>query len=343
MASKKKNSPKSNDDEEELLCGEYNPDSSWAKTITMFIGFHLLYFLLPLAVTWVPVILLIFPPTPIYRVLSVVFLVAYWGHVFTDKRYKKQGAPWPAFENWILFQYFLAWLPIRILRTKKLDPSKLYVFGCHPHGTLAFNRAAAGFCTNSLWFRAFPGVDFRVLAATVVFFVPIIREMWLWSYIVDASKKTAQYVLREVKASVFVYPGGEKEQIETVYQQHRAMLSTRKGFVKLAIEEGAQLVPVYAFGESHLYYHSHFLLGLRKFLVKKFGVAIPLLCGQAGLMPYRVPVTMVFGAPIEVPHKSQPTQEDIDTAHEKYCKALLALFDKYKAQCGYPEGKLEIL
>jgi hypothetical protein len=71
-----------------------------------------------------------------------------------------------------------------------------------------------------------------------------------------------------------VYPGGEKEQIQTEYQKHKVFLSSRKGFVRLALKEGAELVPVYAFGESDLYHHSQFALGARKFLVKRFGVSI---------------------------------------------------------------------
>jgi hypothetical protein len=120
------------------------------------------------------------------------------------------------------------------------------------------------------------------------------------------------------------------------------MVSMRKGFVKLAIEEGAELVPVYTFGETDLYYHSRLLLGLRKWIVKKFHVAIPFLRGQYGLMPYRVPVTMVFGAPMKLIHKSNPTHEEVNSAHEAYCNALRKLFDEHKASLGYADAVLEI-
>lgn len=112
--------------------------------------------------------------------------------------------------------------------------------------------------------------------------------------------------------------------------------------MRLAIEEGAELVPVYAFGESDLWGHSTFMLGARKYIQKKFSVAIPLLYGQFGIMPYRHPVTMVFGTPIKVPHTPKPSEEQVDAAHEQYCAALQALFDKYKARCGYPDAQLEM-
>lgn len=300
----------------------------------------MLYFVIPAIVIVGPAIVAYFCPE--YRYISLGFMVAYWGYVLLDKSYKNLGGPWKDMENMYLVRIILEWLPIRILRTKKLDKDKLYVFACHPHGTLAFSRAAVGFCTRTLWDIAFPDVKFRVLTASAPFFVPFIRELWLWSYCIDASKATAVKAMRELHASIFVYPGGELEQIETVYQKHIAMLSMRKGFVKLAIEEGAELVPVYAFGETDLYYHSRFLLGLRKYIVKKFHVAIPLLRGRFGLMPYQVPVTMVFGEPIKLIHKDKPTQEEIDAAHKTYCAALLKLFDDHKVRLGYKDAQLEI-
>lgn len=324
----------------ELLVGGYNKDSSFAKTVFVFILFHLIYLTIPLVIALgPPIVAYLFPK---YRLIAVGLGVAYWTYVFTDSSYKNLGAPWKAMENWSLIAAILEWLPIRILRTTELDSKKLYVFACHPHGTLAFSRAAVGFSTVTLWDAAFPGVTFRVLTASAPFFVPLIRELWLWSYCIDASKRTAVKAMRELRSSIFVYPGGELEQIETVYKKHIAMVSMRKGFVKLAIEEGAELVPVYTFGETDLYKHSQFLIGLRKWIVKKFHVAIPLVAGQYGLMPYRVPITMVFGAPIKLPHSANPTQEMIDSAHETYCEALLKLFNDHKAKLGYADAVLEI-
>lgn len=55
-------------------------------------------------------------------------------------------------------RWVFEWLPLRLLRTSELPPEKRYVFACHPHGALAFNRGAVGFCTDALWNAAFPGM-----------------------------------------------------------------------------------------------------------------------------------------------------------------------------------------
>lgn len=209
-----------------------------------------------------------------YRLYAFMCIVCYWTWVFRDGDYLKHGRPWPWIEQQPFIRYIFEWLPMRILRTQKLDPSKKYIFACHPHGTLAFNRGVVGFSTDTLWNKAFPGISFRVLTARAAFFVPFIRELWLWTSCVDASREVATKLLRDINCSLFVYPGGEKEQIQTEYQKHKVFLSSRKGFVRLALKEGAELVPVYAFGETDLYHHSHFALSARKYLVEKFGVSV---------------------------------------------------------------------
>ena len=71
-------------------------------------------------------------------------------------------------------------------------------------------------------------------------------------------------------------------------------------------------------------------------------VAIPLLYGEVGLMPFRVPVTLVFGSSLKFEQRPDPSKAEIDAAHAAYCSALLTLFDAYKGKMGYAGAKLEI-
>jgi 1-acyl-sn-glycerol-3-phosphate acyltransferase len=194
---------------------------------------------------------------------------------------------------------------------------------------------------RTLWNKAFPGVNFRVLAATAALRVPLIREMWLWSYCIDASKPVARSAL-ENRMNLLLYPGGEREQMMTVRGKHRLYLKDRKGFVKLAIESGAQLVPIYVFGETDLFEHSSLFLGARLTLMRKFGVAIPLIYGRAGLLPFATSVTAVVGPALTVQQKSNPSNADVDEAHSRYVSALEALFEENKAAFGYADAVLEI-
>ena len=320
--------------------GFYNKENGIIKTISICIIFHLLYLCIPALLIGTP-LYLIFSSNPIYKAIGGV-TVAYYFTTF-DGCHRQSGRPWPKFINSSIVRFVLEWLPIQIRRTAILNSDELYVFAAHPHGTLAFNRGGVGFLTDTLWNKAFPGIKFRVLTATAAFFVPFIREMWLWSYCIDASKVTACRIMEKEKCSIFVYPGGEKEQMETIYGENRILLKTRKGFVRLAIEQGASLVPVYAFGETDLYYHHQLAIGLRRWLVIKFGIAIPLISGQCGLMPYRKPVTLVFGEPIPMKQNRHPTPSEVDAAHSLYMNALVKLFDNHKTSLGYSDKELIIL
>ena len=158
------------------------------------------------------------------------------------------------------------------------------------------------------------------------------RELWLASYCIEASKKVAVAAIKRGGrgTAVLVYPGGETEQLLTVRGRERVYLSGRKGFIKLALERGCEVCPVYAFGESDLYEHSQLFIGLRRTIQKKFGAAVPLIYGQIGLLPYFPPngVKLVWGSPIGLfkgrkwAEGEEVTQAMIDDGHALYVAKL---------------------
>ena len=117
------------------------------------------------------------------------------------------------------------------------------------------------------------------------------------------------------------------------------------------VDKNASLVPSYIFGETDLFNHSSFLIGPRMWLMKNFGIAIPLIYGAAGLLPYSGPVTAVVGEPLEPPARPaeetpgalvEPSQAEVDALHARYVTALTDLFDRHKAKYGFPDAVLEI-
>ena len=260
----------------------------------LFLCFHLLYLLLPLLIVLTPFMscfhLLVTGDFTSFdkRILTCAALYyATW--VFTAQLTKTGGSNRLLNSNPLL-SYILSSIPISIRLTSEIkvqdSPSGSYIFPCHPHGALAFNRAAVGFCMDDLWDAAFPQLpNLKVLVASAAFYVPLIRELWLASYCIEASKKVAVAALKDGGrgTGMLVYPGGETEQLLTIRGKERVYLSGRKGFIKLALERGCEVVPVYAFGESDLYEHSQLLIGLRRTIQKKMGAAIPLIYGQVSV------------------------------------------------------------
>lgn len=142
-----------------------------------------------------------------------------------------------------------------------------------------------------------------------------------------------------------VYPGGEREQVQTEYGRDMVVLADKKGFVRLALHNGLPVVPMYAFGEDRLYRTLGLGRGLRLWMVRRLKVALVLALGRWGTpWPRRSPLVGVVGRPLDLGHHPSPTREQVDEAHAKYVRALMDLFDRHKAACA-PNGaaaRLEI-
>ena len=94
----------------------------------------------------------------------------------------------------------------------ELSPERHYVIGTHPHGVYALGQLPF-MCTspNNPLHRLFPFLDKTVnTGASVVFYVPGVREMFLLVGHVVVSKRTIERWLRR-KHSVGIVVGGEAE------------------------------------------------------------------------------------------------------------------------------------
>lgn len=291
----------------------------------------------PLVLVGLPVWLLFTP----WWWLGVGLITAYL-YLSFDGSERRLGKPWRWFHDHAVFRYLFDYFPCSVVKTAELDPSNVYVLAVHPHGTLALNRAIFCFNKQDRWNKQFPGIETRDLVASSAFKIPFIRDLWLWTSCVDASKPVAANVLRH-HLSVLVYPGGEAEQIRTEYGKENIHLKSRKGFVRLAMEEGAHLVPIYVFGETSLYKTYSWGMRWRMWVSKRFRVAVVLFMGRFLAAPYAVPLTAVVGEPIiPVTKTDNPSAEAVDALHERYVAALSALFEKHKAAHGYADRTLHI-
>ena len=68
-----------------------------------------------------------------------------------------------------------------------------------------------------------------------------------------------------------------------------------------------------------------------------------LLCDfRFGILPYRKPIHVVVGAPIEVERIEYPSKEDIEELHARYVEELTKLYDIYNPIYGDVNIKLVI-
>jgi len=265
-------------------------------------------------------------------------------------RSSRGGRPWKFLRERITFRYIADYFPIKLVKTVDLDPTRNYIFGYHPHGIGSIG-AFINFATEGTYFsKKFPGIQSYTCTLYMNFCIPFRREYLMLLGLIDASKQSISYVLSQPKKgnAVTIVIGGAAEALDAHPGKAILTLVKRKGFVRLALKHGADLVPVFSFGENEVYLQAENPEGSRIRAIQDrfkviFGFSPPLFHGRGmfnynlGLLPFRKPITTVVGAPIRVEQCENATTEQVDQLHEKYMKELTALFEKHKQEYGVPK------
>ncbi|KAL7983075.1 hypothetical protein Chor_010417, partial [Crotalus horridus] len=84
-----------------------------------------------------------------------------------------------------------------LVKTADLDPSKNYIFGCHPHGVMSIG-GIINFTTEATGFsKHFPGLKPHLMTLSVFFRAPFFRDYVMSLGVIPSSKESASYVLRK--------------------------------------------------------------------------------------------------------------------------------------------------
>ena len=194
-----------------------------------------------------------------------------------------------------------AWVgSLEILRdgeADQYDPERRHVFGFAVHGLYPL---AAGYLPLLPGFRRLlPGIRPITLCASVVFAVPLLRDLLAWLGLRVVSRRSFLRALRE-KGAVLLVPGGQAELVHT----HRIARPTRefcvyrghKGFVRLALQSEAALVPVLALGEVDSLQNLVNLPGMLRWTYKRLGFPVPyLIGGRYQVSPFPRPTGLRWG------------------------------------------------
>ncbi|XP_059211604.1 2-acylglycerol O-acyltransferase 2-A [Centropristis striata] len=285
--------------------------------------------------------------------LSDWWIVAllYGGWLWLDWDTPSSGgrrSPW--IRSWRVWEYFRDYFPLTLVKTVDLDPKKNYIFGFHPHGVLVAG-AFGNFCTEATGFsRLFPGLKPHLLMLPFWFRVPFFRDYIMCGGLVSCNKSSLSHLVsRPAGGNVAVVAvGGATEALDARPGALTLQVLNRKGFIKLALKHGAQLVPVFSFGENELFDQMENPSGsplrrLQNRLQSIMGVAMPLFHARGvfqysfGLMPYRKPIHTVVGKPISVVQTPSPSTEDIQSLHNTYMQSLTELFEQHKHNYGLEE------
>lgn len=261
-----------------------------------------------------------------------------------------------------VWSLFASYFPARLHRSAPLPPTRKYIFGYHPHGIIS-HGAFAAFATEALGFsQLFPGITNTLLTLDTNFRVPLYRDYALAMGLASVSRESCEKILSTggpnnegMGRAITIVIGGASESLDAQPHLLRLILKRRKGFVKLAIRTGADLVPVLAFGENELYDQfqadGHPLIHKFQMIVKKaLGFTVPLFHARGvfnydiGIMPYRRPLNVVVGIPIKVSQSAKPEEAYVDEIHGLYVKELERIWEEWKDTFSKDRtGELEIV
>jgi len=158
----------------------------------------------------------------------------------------------------------------------------------------------------------------------------------------SVSKESCANILKKGAGSaITIVVGGAAESLSARPGTADLTLRKRLGFIKVAIRQGADLVPVFSFGENDIYNQMPNQKGTTVFELQKqfqnlFGFTLPMFHGRGllnyklGLLPYRRRIVSVIGKPIHVNQSDQPNMDEVRRVQQLYIAELERIWHKYK-------------
>lgn len=250
--------------------------------------------------------------------LIVLFSSTYWPSQILWQEF----IDLPIWKTWCEYFSFTV-----MQKGKGVSPDRHYIFVEFPHGVFPLGFMLSATIVQ----KVLTGLRVEGAIASVLFRIPVLAQLCHWFGSRPATTGNIHKLLDQGSAGLMA--GGIAEIFLSSREHEKVYLKKRKGFVKIALQRGAPLVPIYYFGNTQLL---DFAGGpaMQK-VSRSLRMSLLLFYGRWYLpVPYQVPITMVIGEPMEVEQVDNPTDEQINQLHERFVAELHKLFDEYKHKVG---------
>ncbi|KAL4803377.1 diacylglycerol acyltransferase-domain-containing protein [Aspergillus unguis] len=285
---------------------------------------------------------------PHVRILFIMYLV----HIkFLSNAHKTTNT---SRSNWFrsswLFQLHTSYFPLSLYRSVPLSPRKKYIFGGHPHG-IACHGLVGAFSADASGFKElFPGIKNTMLVKDAFFTSPFVREYLFWRGQSGVSKDSCiqhltrgGYDLRGMGNAITISIGGSREYNVARPGTMGVVIKVRKGFIRLAVETGADLVPVLVFGENDLFEPLDVARDTKGFSLKGLvaaawekavGHRVAFSLGRFNIFcPFRKPLHVVVGKPVEVKKQRFDVKEEyVQELQDKYIDELKSIWNNWRGR-----------
>ena len=156
-------------------------------------------------------------------------------------------------------------------------------------------------------------------------------------------EKSRLVEVMQTNQNVALVPGGVSEMLSCIPHDPTINISVKhKGFIRLALQQGYDLVPTVFFHSSDQYNNPGRLLQLWTYRKTGIPVGIPIYCNWL-FLPFsnRTPVKVALGKRIAVEKRVVPTEEEIDELHYKFYSEVFRVWDKYADEFSYGDRELK--
>lgn len=239
---------------------------------------------------------------PIYLLFTKFWwlMLVYLTWIYLDRKTcERGGRPWNWFRRKNPLSKCRQYYPntIKFVDADSIKPNKNYLFCGFPHGVMS-TTFANWFMATDKFSEVFPHHKYSFVLLSTAFYFPFFRDYMLINGAISSSAESISYVLSQKGGNIVgIIPGGAEESFYCYPGVYKAVVGKRKGFVKIALKTGTNLVPCIGFGEVDILEQvtGPKIIAFQKF-VKKYLNIVPLIFkGRYGLpfWHFRKPLTAV--------------------------------------------------
>ncbi len=258
------------------------------------------------------------------------FLGLWYAQFYVDSAPTDGSREWRAFRRWHVWRLLQSWFMFDVHYDDEEGVlnanARAYVCAVHPHGLWPVS-GLLGFGVHGGLLSDFEdrtGKRLYLGVTRLVFWVPFLRDVWLWMGCVDASRATIEKVLSEGN-HIGLSPGGVQEM--ALSRHDRVEIYTHHtGFARIAWEQKSPLIPIYLSGENRIYYTCTWLNDLcqplRLWTARRLGYPLP-----SFFIPFPRPVHLVayVGRRIDT-----EKCESLDDVLCQYYTEMIRLMQRYE-------------
>ena len=214
-----------------------------------------------------------------------------------------------------------------------------------PHGALPLTTVISPLIMTQIW----NGNEPIATAASIIFYIPIIRNFAYWFGAKSVSKSSMKYILLNLKRCVGIVSDGISGIfVQKLYDNSKevVLLKHRKGIAKLALQCGVEgVVCCYGFGNCQVFKCWFDSYGVLRSLSKMLRLSLIILYGRWYLwIPKRIALYNVIGPIVKNKYANNPiknpSQQQIDQYHKEILNATKLLFNQHKQIYGWKDKEL---